>query len=97
MVNTKAGYPGCNPTSENSFVALESKVREINARFKKTIVFFDNDAAGRKAAARLKYEIGWDNIELPVNWAKDPSDLVSSTKNYFDLIRFLEYKIKAPH
>lgn len=97
MVNTKAGYPGCNPTSENSFAALESKVREINARFKKTIVFFDNDAAGRKAAARLKYEIGWDNIELPVNWAKDPSDLVSSTKNYFDLIRFLEYKIKAPH
>lgn len=94
MVNTKAGYPGCNPTSESSFETLLKKARELNVRFKKVIVFFDNDKPGIDAAKRLKKIIGWDYIYLPDNWGiKDPSDLVKADGNYFNLIRFLEKKV----
>ena len=94
IVCTKAGYPGCNSTSETSFKTLLTKVRELNSRFKKVVVFFDNDNTGITAANRLKKEIGWDYIYLPESWSKDPSDLVKQDGNYFNLIRFLDYNTK---
>jgi len=94
MVMTKAGYPGCNPTSENAMAIMLDKARELNARFKRVVIFFDNDKPGIEAARKLQIETGWDSICLPQTWAKDPSDLVMEDGNYFNLIRFVERSLK---
>lgn len=86
----KAGFFGANPTSENSFIALFNKAREINERFTHKLIFFDNDRPGIIAAAKLKQILGWDTCYLPQGYPKDPSDLVMETGNYFYLNCFLD-------
>ena len=90
----KAGYFGINPTSENSFTTLLNKAKELNNRFKRKIIFFDNDDPGIIATKKLRQELEWETCTLPLNWAKDPSDLVMRSGNYFDLNRFLDNVLK---
>ena len=91
MVMDKAGYPGCNPTSENALAIILDKARELNARFKEVVIFFDNDKPGIEAAKKLSRLTGWKYIYLPpMYWAKDPSDLVMNDGNYFNLLHFMD-------
>lgn len=91
------GYAGFNPSSENSYKFLLTKVDEINKRFKRVWILFDNDKAGREAAKNLNELTGWNIINLPTDVkcpetgkiAKDPSDFVTFTGNYLYLSKFL--------
>jgi hypothetical protein len=83
MTFRKMGYLGAAPTSENSLSELFKRAREIDARFDKKFVLFDNDAAGRKSAAKVKELLGWTPIFCRTT--KDPSDSVQKTGNYFEL------------
>lgn len=89
----KAGYFGCNSTSETVSQALFSRVREFNGRFERNIIFFDNDKPGIEAARKLSYNVGWEFIHLPYGYPKDPADLVLKTGNYYELKRFLNNKL----
>lgn len=56
-------------------------VEELKRRFKKVIVFFDNDYTnpdnpGRTDSLKWKGMFGFDRVEIPEKWeSKDPSDL----------------------
>lgn len=89
------GYISCSPTSENSFRTILSKKDELNRRFKRIFIFFDNDAAGMKAAKFLHEATGWTVIILPQDHAKDVSDLVYKDQSFDRLEKFLaKYKLK---
>jgi len=68
------------PHSEVSLLP-ESVLNEAKNRFKRILVFFDNDAAGRKGANDLKEKYGLDTIEIPSHYLdiygiKDISDYI---------------------
>lgn len=92
LVMQQAGYSACNPTSENSFNTLVGVKEELEERFKKIYIFFDNDSPGVKAALKLKEATGWAPIGLPIKWGcKDPSDLISKDKGDYKRLKiFLE-------
>lgn len=83
IVCRRAGYLGCNPTGEGSLSIIKSKARELNQRFKKIFILFDNDKPGISNANRLSKDTGWTPIVMR-NF-KDPSDSVEKTKNYFEV------------
>lgn len=89
MTLRRLGVVSCSPTSENSFRTLLKNKDEINRRFKRKFIFFDNDEPGIKASKLLQDETGWDSISLPINFSKDPSDLVKKDKSYKRLSSFL--------
>lgn len=92
------GYLAVNPTSENSKRALYSKIRELNQRFDKIYIFFDNDAPGIRAAKSLSRDTGWKVVMLPTHSTKDPSDLVMETGNYLELsIFFSKFELTKYH
>lgn len=95
MTLRRIGVVGGSPTSENSFRAILAMKDELNRRFKRIFIFFDNDAAGIKAALFLHEATGWEVIILPQDFAKDPSDLVFKDQSFDRLKKFLaKYNLK---
>lgn len=90
MTLRRMGLLGINPTSENSKRALYLKIRELNQRFSKIYILFDNDGPGIKSALNLANDTGWEPVFIPKYLSKDPSDLVMKTKNYFELINIFK-------
>lgn len=98
MTLRKLGYLAVNPTSENSKRGLYRIIRELNQRFYKIYILFDNDMPGIRAARSLARETGWEVIMLPTWSTKDPSDLVMKTENYLALsIFFNNFNLKKYH
>lgn len=89
MTLRRLGVVSCSPTSENSFRTLLKNKDELNRRFKRKFIFFDNDGPGVKASKLLKEETGWESIVLPKSYSKDASDLVTKDKSYKRLSSFL--------
>lgn len=94
MVMNELGLPSCNPTSENSLGEIIKRSDEIDSRFQKKFIFFDNDEPGKIASSNLNDSTGWAEICLPPEWAKDPSDLVKLDGNYDRLKQFLKENLK---
>lgn len=83
IVCRKAGYLGFNPTGEASLKIILSRAQEINNRFKKVFVLFDNDVPGRRNSDILCSKTHW--TPLFISGFKDPSDSVQATKSYYHL------------
>lgn len=83
IVCRRAGYLGFNPTGEASLKYILSKAIEINTRFKKVFVLFDNDIPGRRTSNILCSKTGW--TPLFIRGFKDPSDSVKATQSYYHL------------
>ena len=95
MTLRRIGVVSCSPTSENSFRTLLSKKDELNERFKRKFIFFDNDTPGIKASRLIHEATGWESFCLPINMGKDPNELVSKDKSYKRLLAFIhKYKFE---
>lgn len=75
MVLTKLGYNAVAPQGENHHIP--SKVMlDLENRFKKIIVFYDNDEAGIIGANKISKRYNLQTIFIPDNEPKDISDYV---------------------
>ena len=59
-------------------IALQSEMQLLQGRFKKIVIFYDNDTPGQSMAAKICSEYNLDNLYIPNDWgAKDVSDAVA--------------------
>jgi len=55
-----------------------SQIQMLQRRFKKIVIFYDNDTPGQSMAAKICSEYNLDNLYIPNDWgAKDISDAVA--------------------
>lgn len=88
IVLRRMGILSTNPSGEGSIHYLKTMVREINARFSKVRILFDNDPAGIKSSTILRELTGWENVFLDKE--KDCYDNVTKYGNYFWLSNFFK-------
>jgi len=71
----RLGYPAIAPNTENEFF-YEAYVEKLNSRFKRIVIWFDNDGPGIKNAKSFASYYNLEYIYNPPESAKDPSDYV---------------------
>ena len=71
----RLGYPAIAPNSENEFF-YEAFVNKLKSRFKRIIIWFDNDEAGLKFSKEFAKLYDLEYTSNPEDTAKDPSDFV---------------------
>lgn len=69
------GISAVSVRSESTRIS-ENAIALLEARFKKIYIWFDNDQAGIVNAQKLQEQTNWNNIVLPENEPKDPSDFI---------------------
>lgn len=74
MVLRLLGFDAISPKGENILISAEILER-LTAQFKKVIIFFDNDAAGMKGAAKYNFPKIWID---PATQIKDISDFIKA-------------------
>lgn len=74
MLLNQLGYNAISPNGETVLISNDI-IQDLRNRFKKIIVFLDNDSAGIKAANKYKEEYNLDLLFLP-NGEKDISDYI---------------------
>lgn len=67
------GYSAIAPQSENTLISID-KMTELKNRFKKIVVYFDNDEPGIEAAQLYESLFEVDYIHNPIGDPKDISD-----------------------
>jgi hypothetical protein len=77
MVLDMLGFNAIAPQSENSIIP-ENVIRLLKSKFKKLVVFFDNDEGGKRGRDTLVDKYKLDSIMLPTDNPKDISDLVKA-------------------
>jgi hypothetical protein len=89
LVLKKLGYISIAPPSENTYIS-EEKIEELKRRFKKVVLYLNNDEEGIKFAKRQSEEYEIDYIHNETGEPKDPSDLVKKYKERgFEMIKKL--------
>lgn len=73
MVLYKYGIPAIAPQSENTAIDI-NVMNNLKKRFKRIIVFFDNDDPGIKAAEVYKELYNLEYTHIPIGLSKDISD-----------------------
>lgn len=74
MTLKSLGYNAVSPNNEGSKLP-EQEYEDLNNRFDKIIIFFNNDDQGLKAAHYMGIDLGLDFIYIPREYdEKDPSD-----------------------
>ena len=71
----RLGYPTIAPNSENEFF-YETFVNKLKSRFRRIVIWFDNDSAGIKHGKEFAGFYDLEYICNPEDTAKDPSDYV---------------------
>jgi len=71
----RLGYPAIAPNSETEFF-YESYVEKLKSRFKRMVIWFDNDGPGIKNAKSFASYYNIEFIYNPPGTPKDPSDFV---------------------
>jgi len=89
LVLTSLGYNAIAPPGESNIRSVLEKARELNARFHRIYILFDNDGPGISAANRLHRHTNWPRIFLPKEVAKDPADVIKKYGNRFVLSRIM--------
>ncbi len=70
------GYNAVSPNNEGTSLPID-KYEDLNNRFDKIIIFFNNDYQGLKAAHHMSQNLGIDFIYFPMDInEKDPSDFI---------------------
>jgi len=93
IILDKLGYNSVAPNSEG-IVINQEQFDDLNSRFKKIVVLFDNDEAGIIYANKYKLKYNIQTIEIPLDkGVKDPSDFVDKY-SYDELKQFIDEEIK---
>ena len=71
------GYTAIAVNSENTLIP-KIIMSDIKKRFKKIIVFFDNDKSGIDGATKFCKEFSIPNMQTPEGGAKDISDFIKA-------------------
>lgn len=75
---TSLGYNAVSPNNEGSKLP-EDKYEDLNNRFDRIIIFFNNDPQGLKAAHTMGQDLGLDFFYIPMEYKEtDPSDYYKS-------------------
>lgn len=89
----RAGYLGCNSSSESNINILLKKLPELKQRFPQIFVIFDLDKTGLSRAEELYYRSNrvCKPIMLPKRFKegrllKDSTDIIRNTGNYFTVL-----------
>lgn len=87
MTLKKLGYNAVSPNNEGSSLP-EKEYEDLNNRFEKIIIFFNNDHQGLKAAHLMGEELGLDFIFIPMEYDEtDPSDYYKTFgENHLDIL-----------
>lgn len=76
IVLKKLGYSAIAPASESTSIE-ESIINGYKVRFKRLVIFYDNDEPGIRASNKHKKLYDCDDIMIPLSFkVKDPSDFV---------------------
>lgn len=75
LVLNKLGYNSIAPKSESTLLS-ELQIFELKERFKKIVIYFNNDKIGLEYAKKYNKLYGLEYIYNPINEPKDPSDFV---------------------
>jgi len=75
MVLHELGYPAIAPHTESQILPVEL-YNELSGRFRKVIVYYDNDEAGVLHSTKICNKYSIDYINNPKEYPKDPSDFV---------------------
>lgn len=79
------------PNNETSFFP-EPIIPKLNTRFKRKLVWFDQDQGGHIGAKRFEQKYGWNPIFIPERCGvKDPSDFVKKygKREFINLLKYL--------
>jgi len=81
MTLDSLGYNACSSNNEGSRFP-EDVYEDLNNRFNKVLLFYNNDNQGLISANTISSELGIDYVFIPreIEW-KDPSDLVKNMKD----------------
>lgn len=78
MVLYELGYTSIAPSSESTGISEEC-IKELSSRFKRIVLFFDNDLAGEKHSDKYVNKYGFQKILIdPSEGIKDISDFVDA-------------------
>lgn len=89
IILKKLGYTSVAPPSENTYIS-EEKIEELKKRFKRVLLYLNNDNQGIEFAKRQSEEYSIDYIHNLIGEPKDPSDLVKKYKEKgFEMINNL--------
>lgn len=83
-----AGYNAVAPPSETNIMPVLDKTEELDSRFDKVIILFDNDEAGIREANNIQRETGWKHTHMRTS--KDPSDYVKNKKDHLEIIQVVQ-------
>lgn len=93
IILSKCGYNSIAPNSEGTVITQE-QFDELQGRFNKIVVFFDNDEAGIIYANKYKVKYNLQTIQIPLeSGVKDSSDYVEKY-SYEQLKEFIDGEIK---
>ncbi len=71
----RLGYPAVAPNSEHELF-YEAFVQKLKSRFKRIVIWFDNDMSGIKSAKHFARRYDLEYTHTPDESEKDPSDFV---------------------
>lgn len=72
------GYYAVSPNNEGTALPID-KYEDLNNRFDKIVIFFNNDQQGLKSAHIMSQDLGIDFVFIPLEFdEKDPSDFRKS-------------------
>lgn len=92
ILSRNEGIYAIAPNNENSYLP-DQIIYKLNERFKKIIVWFDNDESGILAAKKYKEIYGWNYVYNPLGFPKDPSDFRDEygQREFLTLFKYLIY------
>lgn len=92
VFNRNEGVFCLAPNTENGFLPNQI-IPKINNRFKRIVTWFDNDDSGIKAGIKYYHKYGWEAINNPIGYPKDPSDFRKEygQREFISLFTYLLY------
>lgn len=76
MIFKLLGFWAVAPNNERSFIPKKVFEEKIKIRWKRIIIWYDNDATGIEGAEKFSKEFGIEYYHNPFDTPKDPSDFV---------------------
>lgn len=92
VLRRNEGIYSIAPNNEGSYLP-DQIVPKLKQRFKRIVVWFDNDRGGITSAKKYKELYGWDYIFNPEGYPKDPSDfrMKYGQREFIELFQYLLY------
>lgn len=84
------GFNAIAPNTEEAFLPSEY-IYKLKNRFKRIILWFDNDKTGIKRARDFSEQFKFEYYHTPINTEKDPTDVIKNSNGKIDKFKQLLY------